>query len=115
MGFLVILVIAGIVAVKWSRTTRGLAFLLDHGFGDYYEQVQEDVDILGLSFLAGDHLVLAPKVVRKLQEAGRQDLPVVIGGIILKRHIPELIKLGVHHVFVPGTSLEEIVNHFKKI
>jgi methylmalonyl-CoA mutase C-terminal domain/subunit len=77
--------------------------------------VQEDVDILGLSFLAGDHLVLAPKVVRKLQEAGRQDLPVVIGGIILKRHIPELIKLGVRHVFVPGTPLEEIVNYFKKI
>jgi polysaccharide deacetylase 2 family uncharacterized protein YibQ len=44
VGFLVILIVAGIVAVKWSRTTRGLAFLLDHGFARYYEQVQEDVD-----------------------------------------------------------------------
>lgn len=44
VGFLVVLVIAGIIAVKWSRTTRGLAFLLDHGFGAYYERVQEEVD-----------------------------------------------------------------------
>jgi len=77
--------------------------------------VQEDVDVLGLSFLAGDHLVLVPNVIRKLQEAGRQDLPVVIGGIVLKRHIPGLMKLGVRNVFVPGTPLEEIVNYFKKI
>ena len=77
--------------------------------------VQEDVDVLGLSFLAGDHLVLVPNVIQKLQDAGRQDLPVVIGGIILKRHIPELLKLGVRNVFVPGTPLEEIVNYFKKI
>ena len=77
--------------------------------------VQEDVDVLGLSFLAGDHLVLVPNVLRKLEEAGRQDLPVVIGGIILKRHIPELMKLGVRNVFVPGTPLEEIVRYFKKM
>jgi methylmalonyl-CoA mutase C-terminal domain/subunit len=75
--------------------------------------VQEDVDVLGLSFLAGDHLVLVPNVIQKLQEAGRQDLSVIIGGIILKRHIPELLKLGVRNVFVPGTPLEEIVNNFK--
>jgi methylmalonyl-CoA mutase C-terminal domain/subunit len=77
--------------------------------------VQEDVDVLGLSFLAGDHLVLVPNVIQKLQEAGRQDLPVVIGGIVLKRHIPGLMKLGVRNVFVPGTPLEEIVNYFKKM
>jgi polysaccharide deacetylase 2 family uncharacterized protein YibQ len=44
VGLLIVLMVAGIVAVKMSKTTRGLAFLLDHGFTDYYEQVQEDVD-----------------------------------------------------------------------
>jgi polysaccharide deacetylase 2 family uncharacterized protein YibQ len=44
VGLLVVLIAAGIIAVKLSRTTRGLAFLLDHGFSGYYEQVQENVD-----------------------------------------------------------------------
>jgi methylmalonyl-CoA mutase C-terminal domain/subunit len=76
--------------------------------------IQEDVDVLGLSFLSGDHMVLIPKVMRELKEKGRHDIKVLVGGIILKRHIPELLKMGVKKVFLPGTPPNEIVNYVKK-
>jgi len=76
--------------------------------------VQEDVDVLGLSFLAGDHQVLVPKVLRGLKEKGMTDLMVLVGGIILRRHIPELKELGVHEVFLPGTPPAEIVQYITR-
>jgi len=76
--------------------------------------IQEDVDVLGLSFLSGDHMVLVPKVMQGLKEKGRQDVKVLVGGIILKRYIPELLKMGVKKVFLPGTPPNEIVNYVKK-
>jgi methylmalonyl-CoA mutase C-terminal domain/subunit len=76
--------------------------------------VQEDVDVLGLSFLAGDHLVLVPKVIHGLKEKGKEDVMVLVGGIILKSHIPELIEMGVHQVFLPGTPPEEIADYIKE-
>ena len=76
--------------------------------------VQEDVDLLGLSFLAGDHMVLVPKVIEGLKEKGRADIPVMVGGIILKHQVQELVKMGVKKVFLPGTSLKEIVNYIQE-
>ena len=76
--------------------------------------VQEDVDLLGLSFLAGDHLVLVPKVIQGLKEKGREDIPVLVGGIILKRHVQELTEMGVKKVFLPGTLQAEIVNYIQE-
>lgn len=76
--------------------------------------VQEDVDLLGLSFLAGDHLVLVPKVIRGLKENGRGNIPVLVGGIILKHQVQELVEMGVKKVFLPGTPLVEIVNYIQE-
>jgi len=76
--------------------------------------IQEDVDVLGLSFLSGDHLVLVPKVMHGLKKKDIEHVIVVVGGIILRRHIPELMKMGVKKVFLPGTPLEEIVEYIKK-
>lgn len=75
--------------------------------------VEEDVDVVGLSFLSGDHMALVPKVLDLLRKSGRGDIPVVVGGIILNRHIPDLMKLGVKRVFLPGTTLDEIVDYFQ--
>ena len=71
--------------------------------------VQEDVDVVGLSFLSGDHLVLLPKIVQRLKEEGKGDVTILAGGIILRRHIPDLEALGVNKVFLPGTPPGEIV------
>jgi len=76
--------------------------------------VQEDVDVVGLSFLAGDHLVLLPKIVQGLKEQGKEDVTILVGGIILRRHIPKLKALGVNRVFLPGTPPEEIVSHIQE-
>jgi methylmalonyl-CoA mutase, C-terminal domain len=76
--------------------------------------IQEDADVLGLSFLSGDHMVLVPKIMQRLKEEGKGDLMVLAGGIILKRHIPDLMKLGVREVFLPGTPPAEIVEYIKE-
>jgi len=71
--------------------------------------VQEDVDVVGLSFLAGDHMILAPKVIDGLRQRGLGKAMVLVGGIILKRDIPVLEGMGVARVFLPGTPPERIV------
>jgi methylmalonyl-CoA mutase C-terminal domain/subunit len=71
--------------------------------------VQEAVDVVGLSFLSGDHMVLVPKVAEKLKERGRDDVTLLVGGIILEKQIPQLRAMGVHQVFLPGTHPDDIV------
>jgi methylmalonyl-CoA mutase C-terminal domain/subunit len=75
---------------------------------------QEGVDVVGLSFLSGDHMVLVPKVMQTLREKGLEDIMVIAGGIILKHQIPELKKMGVQEVFLPGTPPAEIASYIKK-
>ena len=76
--------------------------------------IQEAVDVLGLSFLAGDHLILVPKLMERLTEKGREDVMVLVGGIIMKNHIKELMKTGIEKVFLPGTPPEEIADYIKE-
>ncbi len=76
--------------------------------------VQEDVDVVGLSFLSGDHMVLAPKVMLALKEGGLEDIMVLAGGIILKHQIPELKKMGTQEVFLPGTPPAEIARYIRE-
>jgi methylmalonyl-CoA mutase C-terminal domain/subunit len=75
--------------------------------------VQEDIDVLGLSFLAGDHMILAPKVIDGLRQRGLGKAMVLLGGIIGKRDIPLLEAMGVAQVFLPGTPPERIVQFIR--
>ncbi|MBK9114321.1 MAG: cobalamin B12-binding domain-containing protein [Betaproteobacteria bacterium] len=70
--------------------------------------LEEDPDVVGLSFLAGDHLVLAPRVIDGLRQHGLADVMVLLGGVIPKRDIPVLERMGVTQVFLPGTPPAEI-------
>ncbi len=76
--------------------------------------VQEDVDVVGLSFLAGDHMVLVPKVMQTLREKGLENILVIAGGIILKHQIPQLKKMSVQEVFLPGTPPAEIASYIQE-
>jgi methylmalonyl-CoA mutase C-terminal domain/subunit len=76
--------------------------------------VQEDVDAVGLSLLSGAHLSLVPKVVAGLRESGLSDVVVVCGGIIPDVDVPKLKEVGVERVFVPGSSLQEIVGWLER-
>jgi methylmalonyl-CoA mutase C-terminal domain/subunit len=71
--------------------------------------IQENVDLVGLSCLSGAHLHLFSEVVKKLKQAGAADVVVIGGGIIPEEDIPKLKKAGVKGVFLPGTSLESII------
>lgn len=69
---------------------------------------EEDVDAIGISSLASDHL-LVPKLLKALKKARLDHVPVVIGGIVPDEDEKKLRKAGVRHVFHPGASREEIV------
>jgi methylmalonyl-CoA mutase C-terminal domain/subunit len=76
--------------------------------------VQENVDVVGLSFLSGDHMVLVPKVMQALRKKGLENIMVIAGGIILKHQIPQLKTMGVQQVFLPGTPPAEIASYIKQ-
>jgi methylmalonyl-CoA mutase C-terminal domain/subunit len=71
--------------------------------------IQEDVDMIGLSSLAGAHKYLFPRVVELLGERDAGDIVVCGGGIFPDDDIKMLKKAGIKEVFTPGSSLKEIV------
>lgn len=71
--------------------------------------IQEDVDLIGLSSLAGAHMYLFPAVVEGLKERNAPDIVVIGGGIIPEEDIPKLKSAGIREVFTPGSPLEAIV------
>jgi methylmalonyl-CoA mutase C-terminal domain/subunit len=72
--------------------------------------IQEDVDLIGLSSLAGAHLYLFQKVIDLLKAEGADDIMLIGGGIVPERDVRKLKAIGVREVFLPGTSLEAIVD-----
>jgi len=73
--------------------------------------LQEDVDILAISSLAGAHLTIARDTLEMLKRRGASDVKVVIGGIIPEGDRKRLLDLGVRAVFTPKDSnLGEIVS-----
>lgn len=69
--------------------------------------VEEDVDVIGLSSLATDHL-LVPKLIQALRDAGIGGIPMVVGGIVPSGEERALLDAGVAKVFHPGSALGEI-------
>ena len=76
--------------------------------------IQEDVDLVGLSCLSGALIFLFSEVVNQLREKGAGDIVVVGGGIVPEEDIPRLKKVGIKEVFLPGTSLDEILKWTEK-
>ena len=63
--------------------------------------VAEDVHAIGLSILSGSHMELVPDVLARMKEAGIDDVPVIVGGIIPTRDAKALREMGVAAVFTP--------------
>lgn len=68
---------------------------------------EEDVDVIGISSLATDHLII-PKLMDALRAAGLDDVAVIVGGIVPDEDERALLDAGVARVFHPGATLEEI-------
>jgi methylmalonyl-CoA mutase C-terminal domain/subunit len=76
--------------------------------------LQEDVDVIGLSIMSGAHLPICEKLVRKMKEKKLDDILVVVGGVIPKRDISPLQKIGIHGIFPGGTPFDESVRWIKE-
>jgi len=72
--------------------------------------LQEDADVIGLSILSGAHNHIAPRLMELLRARGLDDVLVVLGGIIPDVDIPKLKEIGVKGVFLPGTTMQEIID-----
>ena len=70
--------------------------------------MEEDVDVIGVSSLSTDHLLL-PKMMAALRDAGLGHLRVVVGGIVPDADETELLAAGVSRVFHPGVPRETII------
>jgi methylmalonyl-CoA mutase C-terminal domain/subunit len=76
--------------------------------------MEEDVDVIGISSLAADHL-LAPKLMARMIEDGLGHIRVVIGGIVPDDEEAMLLEAGVAWVFHPGADLADIVASIKSL
>nr|WP_209402458.1 methylmalonyl-CoA mutase [Pseudozobellia sp. WGM2] len=79
------------------------------------QAVENDVHILGVSSLAGGHKTLIPQVIEELKTYGREDIMVVVGGVIPKKDYPFLMKAGTVAVFGPGTKIADAAIHVLNI
>ncbi|WP_405399750.1 methylmalonyl-CoA mutase [Maribacter sp. Asnod2-G09] len=71
------------------------------------QAVENDVHILGISSLAGGHKTLVPEVVKELKSYGREDIMVIVGGVIPKQDYDFLKEAGATAVFGPGTKISD--------
>jgi methylmalonyl-CoA mutase, C-terminal domain len=71
---------------------------------------EEDVDTLGVSSLATDHLIV-PQLIEALRNAGLSHVGIIVGGIVPPDEQPALLAAGVSAIFGPGASRDEIVEH----
>ena len=71
------------------------------------QAVENDVHILGVSSLAAGHKTLVPQVIAELKKLGREDIMVVVGGVIPPQDYDFLYKAGAAAIFGPGTIIAE--------
>lgn len=77
--------------------------------------IQEDADVIGLSTLSGNHMILAPEVMKVLREKGMGETAVILGGAIPPDDIPKLKETGIMEVFGPGTPLKDIIEFISSL
>jgi methylmalonyl-CoA mutase len=71
------------------------------------QAVENDVHILGVSSLAAGHKTLVPQVIGELKKHGREDIMVIVGGVIPAQDYDFLYKAGVLAVFGPGSVISD--------
>ena len=79
------------------------------------QAVENDVHIVGISSLAGGHKTLVPELIGELKKFKREDIIVVVGGVIPKKDYEFLNSKGVSAIFGPGTNIGETAIKILKI
>jgi methylmalonyl-CoA mutase, C-terminal domain len=77
--------------------------------------IEEDVQLIGLSILAGAHMQLTERVLELLRTKEVNDIKVILGGPIPPRDSEQLKKMGVAEVFTPGMRIKEIAERISEM
>jgi methylmalonyl-CoA mutase C-terminal domain/subunit len=75
--------------------------------------IDEDADVIGISYLSGEHLTFTEKIAEEMKKKGLEDVLFIAGGVIPPEDIPILKKMGVDEIFVAGTLTQPIVEYIK--
>jgi methylmalonyl-CoA mutase len=78
------------------------------------QAVENDVHILGVSSLAAAHLTLVPELKAELAKQGRDDIMIVVGGVVPPQDYDALMKAGAEAIFPPGTVIAEAAEKLLK-
>jgi len=76
--------------------------------------IQENAQVVGLSFLSGEHASHTRRFAAALRSHGLADVLFLVGGVIPPRDIPALHEAGAHGVFVAGTPVESVVRFIRE-
>jgi methylmalonyl-CoA mutase len=71
------------------------------------QAIENDVHIIGVSSLAAGHLTLVPELKSELAEYGREDIMIVVGGVIPQQDFEALYQAGASAIFPPGTVIAD--------
>lgn len=77
--------------------------------------VQEDADVVGLSFSSGGYLAYVEQLVGRMRERGLADVAVMVGGQIHPHDQPVLTRLGVSGIFGPGTTKDDVLRYLESV
>ena len=76
---------------------------------------EENVEIIGCSFMEGAHMFFAKRLVNLARKNGLDRVKFIVGGVIPPNDILKLKKLGINAIFTPGTPRDKIISGLKAI
>lgn len=75
--------------------------------------IQEDVDVIGISCLSGEHLLASEKISKLIKENRLDDVLFIVGGTLPVEHISILKDMGVDEVFRSGSQINDIIKYIR--
>lgn len=76
--------------------------------------VDEDADVIGVSYLSGEHLVFTPRIVEEMKKNGLEDVLFVVGGAFPPEDIPVMKEMGADEVFRGGSLSQSFVDYIRE-
>jgi methylmalonyl-CoA mutase C-terminal domain/subunit len=76
--------------------------------------IDEDVDVIGVSYLSGEHLIFTPKIVEEMKKNNIDDVLLIAGGTFPAEDMPVLKEMGIDEVFVAGSLTEQIIQYIQE-
>ena len=76
--------------------------------------IDEDADVIGVSYLSGEHLVYTPKLVAEMKKGRLDDVLLLVGGSFPPEDIPVMKEMGVHEVFRGGSLTDSFVQYIRE-